>query len=154
MPRPADINVLTISPPVLPQDSLPPGSASETRGRKYRGRCARSAPDVLGRRNSRGFSVYMTRSLEDVNHVVAMAEFLAHLGCRQLLPPSRKRDNLCFGAIVLTVHRRTTCTAAHWSGWPAGGRLSARSGGPRSSTAPRAAAAWPLRAQHPEAGTA
>ena len=49
----------------------------------------------------------MTRSLEDVNHVVAMAEFLAHLGCRQLLPPSRKRDNLCFGAILLTVHRRT-----------------------------------------------
>jgi hypothetical protein len=49
----------------------------------------------------------MTRSLEDVNHVVTMAEFLADLGCRQLLPPSRKRDNLCFGAILLTVHRRT-----------------------------------------------
>jgi hypothetical protein len=49
----------------------------------------------------------MTRSLEDVNHVVTMAEFLADLGCRQLLPPSRKRDNLSFGAILLTVHRRT-----------------------------------------------
>ena len=67
----------------------------------------RSTPDVLGSRNSRDFSVYMTRSLEDGNHVVTLAEFLADLGCQQLRPPSRKRDNLCSGAILLTVHRRT-----------------------------------------------
>ena len=30
-----------------------------------------------------------------------MAEFLADPGCRRLLPPSRERDNLCFGAILL-----------------------------------------------------